>query len=228
MNYINAKFKSIGFECLFKINDKIVPRFVLEFYSQLEFYYNSEGHFVVNFFIQNKPFSFTLEEFGNILGIPSKDHCSYSDKWSIDYMEISSPTKGRYQTTPPSPSVIKTLIQTPGQGLVTRVHNKKTINVDDNEILNREIQHHMSSWVDIIHENVFCLGGHRDHVPAYAIRHGMKRCRSSNPSLSSNILDHPSSSRHTNENNDGNNEESFPSNLLLSKSTRQLFVNHRS
>ncbi|GJR31922.1 zf-CCHC domain-containing protein [Tanacetum coccineum] len=142
MNYINAKFESIGFECLLKINEKIVPRFVLEFYSQLEFNYNSEGHFVVHFVIQNKSFSFTLEEFGHILGIPSKGHCSYSDKWSLDYLEISTPTKGRYQTTPPSPSVIKTLIQTPRQGQITRVRNKKTINVDDNEILNREIQHH--------------------------------------------------------------------------------------
>ncbi|GJR59612.1 retrovirus-related pol polyprotein from transposon TNT 1-94 [Tanacetum coccineum] len=222
--------------------------------------------------------------------IPSKGHCSYFDKWSLDYMEISSPTKGRYQTTPPSLSFIKTLIQTPRKGLITRVRNKKTIDVDDNEILNREIQHHMSSWVEIIRENVFCLGGHRDHVPAclchmlYCIEtstkynlaffilkrmesiqntpkailpygmiltrlfthimsnlpessndlyilcdrvmhphaphyerktrsdHGTKRCRSSNPSSSSNFLDHPSSSHHIIENNDGNDEESFHSN----------------
>ncbi|GJQ93318.1 hypothetical protein Tco_0004457 [Tanacetum coccineum] len=148
----------------------------------------------------------------------------------------------------------------------------------------------MSSWVEIIRENVFCLGGHRDHVPACLCRmlycietsikynlaffilkrmesirntpkailpyrmlltrlfthivsnlpessndryiscdrvmypfaphykrkmrsdHGMKRCRSSNPSLSYNVLDHPSSSHHINENNDGNNEQSFHSN----------------
>ncbi|GKD30673.1 hypothetical protein Tco_1241451, partial [Tanacetum coccineum] len=217
-------------------------------------------------------------------------HCSYSDKWSLDYLEISSPTKGRYQTTPPSPSVIKTLIQTPRQGQITSVSNKKTINVDDNEILNHEIQHHMSSWVEIIRENVLCLGGHRNHVPAClchmiccietstkynlaffilkrmeSIRnthkailpygmlltrlfthivsnipkslndryilcdrvmhplaphyerktrsdHDTKRCRSSNPSSSSNVLDHPSSSNHIDENNDVNNEESFHSN----------------
>ncbi|GJU48521.1 hypothetical protein Tco_1218076 [Tanacetum coccineum] len=42
--------------------------------------------------------------------------------------------------------------------------------------------------------------------------HGMKRCRSSNPSSSSNVLDHPSSSHHIDENNDGNDEESFHSN----------------
>ncbi|GJW29515.1 hypothetical protein Tco_0046390 [Tanacetum coccineum] len=42
--------------------------------------------------------------------------------------------------------------------------------------------------------------------------HGTKRCRSSNPSSSSNVLDHPSSSHHIDENNDENDEESFHSN----------------
>ncbi|GJR06233.1 hypothetical protein Tco_0529217 [Tanacetum coccineum] len=42
--------------------------------------------------------------------------------------------------------------------------------------------------------------------------HGMKRCRSFNPSSSSNVLDHPSSSHHIDENDDGNDEESFHSN----------------
>ncbi|GJQ92457.1 hypothetical protein Tco_0003596 [Tanacetum coccineum] len=42
--------------------------------------------------------------------------------------------------------------------------------------------------------------------------HGTKRCRSSNPSSSSNVLDHPSLSRHIDENNDVNDEESFHSN----------------
>ncbi|GJZ84386.1 retrovirus-related pol polyprotein from transposon TNT 1-94 [Tanacetum coccineum] len=255
--------------------------------AQLEFNYDSEGHFVVYFVIQNKSFSFTLEEFGHILRIPFKGHCSYSNKWSLDYLEISTPTKGHYQTTPPSPSVIKTLIQTPRQGQITRVCNKKTITVDENKVLNREILNHLSSWVKIIRENVFCLGGHHDHVRAclchmlYCIEtstkynlaffilkriksirntpkanlpygmlltrlfthvmsnfpelsndryilydrvmhplaphyerktrsnHGTKRCRSSNPSSSSNVLDHPSSSHHIDENDDGNDEESF-------------------
>ncbi|GJT55175.1 hypothetical protein Tco_0990229 [Tanacetum coccineum] len=176
------------------------------------------------------------------------------------------------------------------QELAPCVRNNKTINVNDNEILNREIQHHMSYWVEIICENIFCLGGHRDHVPTclchmlYCIEtytkynlsffilklmesiqntpkailpygmiltrlfthnvsnlpessndryilcdcvmhplaphyeqttrsnHGTKRCRSSNPSSSSNVLDHPSSSHHIDENNDGNDGEYFHSN----------------
>ncbi|GJU74339.1 hypothetical protein Tco_1265744 [Tanacetum coccineum] len=238
MNYINAKFESIGFVCLLKIKEKIVTRFVLEFYSQLNFNYSCESHLVVNF------------------------------------VEISFFSKGCYQTTPPTPSVVKTLIQVPRQVQVTRVSNKKTINVDDNEILNHEIQHHMSPLVEIIRKNVLCLGGHRDHVSAFFILkrmesiqnismailpygmlltrlfthvvsiflelskdcyilcnhdmhshfrlyerktrldHGTKRSRSSNPSSSSNVLNHPSSSRHIDENAYENDEESLHSNTL--------------
>ncbi|GJT38793.1 hypothetical protein Tco_0938658 [Tanacetum coccineum] len=84
--------------------------------------------------------------------------------WLLDYLSISAPSKGRYKTNPPSPNVIKSLIQVPRQGQVTRTKNKKPIVVDKNKILTREIQPHMKAWVDIIHENVICLGGHRDHV----------------------------------------------------------------
>ncbi|GJU54948.1 hypothetical protein Tco_1228662 [Tanacetum coccineum] len=49
-------------------------------------------------------------------------------------------------------------------GQITRTENKKSIVVDKNEILTREIQPHMKPWVDIIRENAICLGGHKDHV----------------------------------------------------------------
>ncbi|GJY81199.1 hypothetical protein Tco_0493950 [Tanacetum coccineum] len=248
MNYINAKFESIGFECLLKINDKIVPRFVLEFYSQLEFNYNSEGHFVVNFVIQNKPFSFTLEEFGNILGIPSKGHCSYSDKWSLDYLEISSPSKSRYQTTPPSSSVIKTLIQTPQQGghrdhvpaclchmlyfietftkynlaffilrRMESIRNTPKAILPYGMLLTRLFTHIVSNLPESSNDRyILCDRVMHPLAPHYERKtrsdHGTKICRSSNPSSSSNVLDHPSSSHHINENNGGNDEESFHSN----------------
>ncbi|GJU07971.1 pentatricopeptide repeat-containing protein [Tanacetum coccineum] len=125
-----------------------------------------KGHFVVNFVIQNKSFSLTIEEFGHILKIPFEGYVSYTNMWSLDYLEISTPSKGRYKTTTPSPSFTKSLIQTPRHGQVTRTRNKKTVVVNENEILTRKIQNHMKSWVEIIHENVLCLGGHRDHVPA--------------------------------------------------------------
>ncbi|GJY72973.1 hypothetical protein Tco_0477404 [Tanacetum coccineum] len=162
ISHIRAKFESIGFDCLLNINEQIVPRFVLEFYSQLTFTFNPEGHFVVNFVIQNKSFSLTLEKFGQILKIPFKGQASHTDMWSLDHLPISVPSKGRYKTTPPSPRVIKSFIQIPRQGQETRNKNKKTIV----EILTRKIHTHMKPWVNIIRENALCLGGHMDYVSA--------------------------------------------------------------
>ncbi|GJR50325.1 retrovirus-related pol polyprotein from transposon TNT 1-94 [Tanacetum coccineum] len=164
ISHIRAKFESIGFDCLLDINEQIVPRFVLEFYCQLTFTYNPESQFVVNFVIQNKSFSLTLEEFGQILKIPFKGQASNTEMWSLDHLSVSVPSRGLYKTKPPSPRVIKSLIQIPRQGQETGTKNKKTIIVGENEILTREIQTHMKPWVDIIRENTICLGGHKDHV----------------------------------------------------------------
>ncbi|GJQ90255.1 hypothetical protein Tco_0001394 [Tanacetum coccineum] len=126
-SHIHAKFESIGFNCLLNINEQIVPRFVLEFYSQLTFTFNPEGHFVVNFVIQNKSFSLTLEKLDQILKIPFKGQASHTDIWLLDHLPISVPSKGHYKTTPPSPRVIKSFIQIPRQGEETCTKNKKTI-----------------------------------------------------------------------------------------------------
>nr|GEX25432.1 hypothetical protein [Tanacetum cinerariifolium] len=87
--------------------------------------------------------------------------------WSLDYFSISVSSKCHYKTTPHSPNVVKSFIQIPRQGQVTRTKNKKTIVVDKNEILTREIQPHMKPWVDIIRKNAICLGGQKDHVFAF-------------------------------------------------------------
>nr|GEX01000.1 uncharacterized mitochondrial protein AtMg00810-like [Tanacetum cinerariifolium] len=149
------------------INEQIVPRFVIEFYCQLTFTYNPEGQFVVNFVIQNKSFSLTLEEFGQNLKIPFKCQAFFTEMWSLEQLSVSVPSRGLYKTKPLSPRVIKTLILVPRQGQKTRTKNKKTIVVGENEILTREIQTHIKSWVDIIRENTICPGGHKDHVSVY-------------------------------------------------------------
>ncbi|GJX48428.1 hypothetical protein Tco_0273618 [Tanacetum coccineum] len=86
MSHIWAKFKSIGFDCLLDINEQIVHRFVLQFYCQLTFTYNHEGQFVVNFVIQNKSFSLTLEEFGQILKILFKGQDSNTEMLPLDHL----------------------------------------------------------------------------------------------------------------------------------------------
>ncbi|GJT71678.1 retrovirus-related pol polyprotein from transposon TNT 1-94 [Tanacetum coccineum] len=49
-------------------------------------------------------------------------------------------------------------------GSVTRIRHRAEIRVEENRILNREIVSTMKPWVEIIRENVFCLGGNQDHV----------------------------------------------------------------
>ncbi|GKB83058.1 hypothetical protein Tco_0949953 [Tanacetum coccineum] len=122
MNYLNAKFESIGFDFSFKIN-----------------------------------YFLSLEEFGQILGIPDKGDCSFSDKWSLDDLPYSVPTGGPYQMNPPSPDDIKLPVQIERRGVVTRIRHEQEIVVEDNQNFTREITNVMKTWIDIILENVFCL-----------------------------------------------------------------------
>ncbi|GJX67135.1 hypothetical protein Tco_0302862, partial [Tanacetum coccineum] len=103
------------FECLLEINEQIVLRFILEFYSQYRVNYTLECQMLIEFVIQDQLFSYTLEEFGQILGITFKGQCSFSEKWSLDDLEFSVPTSGPYQTNPPSPDDIKLYVKRNGR-----------------------------------------------------------------------------------------------------------------
>ncbi|GJV87725.1 hypothetical protein Tco_1531663 [Tanacetum coccineum] len=104
-------FSHIEFDCLLKTNEQIVPRFILKFYSQYRINYDLQGQMFVEFVIQNQLFSCSLEEFGQILDVPYKGDCSFSDKWSLDDLPFSVPTDGPYQTNRPSADDIKLLVQ---------------------------------------------------------------------------------------------------------------------
>ncbi|GKA73848.1 retrovirus-related pol polyprotein from transposon TNT 1-94 [Tanacetum coccineum] len=138
MVYLQTMFGIISFDCLFKISEQIVPRFILEFYSQFLFEYNSEGHMFVKFVIQNKIFSLTLEEFGRILDQPIEGQCSFTDKWSLDYLESSVPSNGPYQTTPPTPNDIKLYVQVEREEPLT--HEEEAIKVTEKKNLENDIE----------------------------------------------------------------------------------------
>ncbi|GJR22680.1 hypothetical protein Tco_0971207 [Tanacetum coccineum] len=87
--YVRSMFGHIGCDCLLDINEQIIPRFILEFYCQYRVNYTLEGQMLIEFVIQNQFFSYTLEEFGQILGIPVKWECSFTDKWSLDDLKFS-------------------------------------------------------------------------------------------------------------------------------------------
>ncbi|GJY12978.1 hypothetical protein Tco_0382287 [Tanacetum coccineum] len=120
----------------------------------------------IEFVIQNQFFSYSLEEFAQILDIPCEGVWVFTDKWSLDELAYGVPTDGPYQTNPSSPDDIISYIRIDREGQVTRIRHEQEIDVHDHQILTREIMPTLKPLEEIIRENVFCLGGNRDHVPA--------------------------------------------------------------
>ncbi|GKE68367.1 hypothetical protein Tco_1526439, partial [Tanacetum coccineum] len=104
--------------------------------------------------------------FAQILDIPCEGVCVFTDKWSLDELAYGVPTDGSYQTNPPSPDDIISSIQIDREGQVRRIRHEEEIDVHEYQILTREIVPTLNPLEEIIQENIFCLGGNRDHVPA--------------------------------------------------------------
>nr|GEX98878.1 pentatricopeptide repeat-containing protein [Tanacetum cinerariifolium] len=119
----------------------------------------------IEFTIQNQFFSYSFEEFAQILNIPCEGACVFTDKWLLDKLAYGVPTDGPYQSNPPSPNDIISYIQI-NQGQVCRIRHKEEIDVHEHQILTREIVPNLKPLEEIIQENVFCLGGNQEHAPA--------------------------------------------------------------
>ncbi|GKB20195.1 hypothetical protein Tco_0854118 [Tanacetum coccineum] len=166
LNYVRSLLHFVEFECLLEINKQVYPRFILEFYSQYHLSYSDKGQMFVKFVFQNQYFSLSLEDFAQILRIPCEGACVFSDRWSLDELVYGAPSVGPYQTNLPSPDDIISYVREDREGQVTRIHHQEEIEVQDYQILTREILSTLKPLKEIIQENVFCLGGNRDHIPA--------------------------------------------------------------
>ncbi|GJX99245.1 hypothetical protein Tco_0356264 [Tanacetum coccineum] len=107
-NNIERLFTNIRFNCLFQINEPIVPRFILGFYSQVT---------------------------------------------------------GPYCIDLPTPDDIHQLLELE-RVVVNRTIKSQTVTLNPNQILTKELSLDMKQWEELIQENVFGLGGHRDRLPA--------------------------------------------------------------
>nr|GEU99462.1 pentatricopeptide repeat-containing protein [Tanacetum cinerariifolium] len=119
----------------------------------------------IEFVIQNQFFSYSLEEFVQVLDIPCEGACVFTDKWSLDELAYGVPRDGPYQTNPPSPDDIISYIQNDREGQVTRIGYEQEIKVQDHQVLTRKIMSTLKPLEEIIRENVFCLRGNQDHIP---------------------------------------------------------------
>nr|GEZ38035.1 pentatricopeptide repeat-containing protein [Tanacetum cinerariifolium] len=221
MSHIRAKFESIGFDGLLNINEQIVPRFILKFYSQLSFNYNSEGHFVVNFLIQSKSFSFTVEEFGQIKKIPFKYHVSYTDMWLLDYLSLSAPSREFLTPYNLAFFILKRMQKT---------RNKPKELLPYGMLLSRLFKHVLFVFPELAIDNYLSF----DHVmhllaPHYERKtrsdHGKKRPRELNASSSSATQDHPFSSLPPDAMIDENDDESsYPNSFSPSQQVSSSFT----
>ncbi|GJV73382.1 retrovirus-related pol polyprotein from transposon TNT 1-94 [Tanacetum coccineum] len=84
----------------------------------------------------------------------------------LDELAYGVPSDGPYQTNPPSIEDIISSIRIDREGQVRRIRHEEEIDVLEYQVLTCEIEPTLKPWEEIIRENVFCLGGNRDHVPA--------------------------------------------------------------
>ncbi|GJU96607.1 hypothetical protein Tco_1321363 [Tanacetum coccineum] len=176
---------------------------------------------LIEFVFQNQFFSYTLEEFAQILDIPCEGACVFTDKWSLDELAYGVPRDGPYQTNPPSLDDIISYIRNDREGQVTRTRYRQKIDVQDYQILTREILSTLKALEEIIQENVFYLGSPELVNESYVLYdcvtnpltaqqdrktrkdHGTRKGRHS--TSSSSTFDQPSSS-HLNDDDDDDDE----------------------
>ncbi|GJS92212.1 hypothetical protein Tco_0774848 [Tanacetum coccineum] len=153
----------------------------------------------IEFVIQNQFFSYSLEEFAQILDIPCEGACVFIDKWSLAELAYGLPTDGPYQTNPPSPGDIISSIQIDREGHVYHIRHEEEIDVHEYQILTREIVPTLKPLEEIIRENILCLGDRKTKKDR-----GTRRGR--HPTSSSSAFDQPSSSYLNDDDDDGNGE----------------------
>nr|GEX34215.1 cytochrome P450 [Tanacetum cinerariifolium] len=115
----------------------------------------------IEFVIHRQFFSYSHEEFAQILDIPGEGACVFTDKWSLDELAYGVPTDGLYQTNPPSPDDVISYIRIDREGQVCRILHEEEIDVHDHQILTREIMPTLKPLEEIIRENVFFWGRER-------------------------------------------------------------------
>ncbi|GJX18619.1 zf-CCHC domain-containing protein [Tanacetum coccineum] len=110
-NNIERLFNNIRFNCLFQINEPIVLRFILNFYSQVTVQTDDYGYLVISFMIQHEFITLTLTQFGQILKIPYNGQAVFTNEWDFASLEYSQKTEGPYCTDLPTPDDIRRLLE---------------------------------------------------------------------------------------------------------------------
>ncbi|GKB41093.1 hypothetical protein Tco_0886035 [Tanacetum coccineum] len=80
-------------------------------------------------------------------------------------LEYSRETEGPYCTDLLTPEDIRRLLDLE-HVMVDRTIKSQMVSLNPNQILTKELSPDIKQWEELIRENMFGLGGHRDHLPA--------------------------------------------------------------
>ncbi|GJW49279.1 hypothetical protein Tco_0090630 [Tanacetum coccineum] len=95
-----------------------------------------------------------------------KDVCRLQNEWDLGALAYSQDTEGPYHTDFPTREEIHQFLQFQRVDSNRKIKNKNVI-LSANQVLTKELRQDLKRWNELIYENVFGLGGHRDHLLAF-------------------------------------------------------------
>ncbi|GJY46668.1 hypothetical protein Tco_0435731 [Tanacetum coccineum] len=133
--------------------------------SQVTLQKDDSGVILISFMIQNEFITLSLQQFGQILRIPFDGQAVFTNEWDLGALAYSQDTEGPYHTDLPTPEEIHQFLQFQRVDSNRKIKNKNVI-LSPNQVLTKELRRDLKRWNELIYENMFGLGGHRDHLPA--------------------------------------------------------------
>nr|GEV04144.1 ribosomal protein L7Ae/L30e/S12e/Gadd45 [Tanacetum cinerariifolium] len=115
--------------------------------------------------IQNNFIILSLQQFDQILRIPFDSQAVLTNKWDLGALAYSQETEGPYHTELPTSKEIHQFIQFERVDFNHTI-KRKNVTLSPNQVLTKELRHDLKRWNKLIYENMFGLGGHRDHLSA--------------------------------------------------------------
>lgn len=163
---IRQDLAAINFDCLLDIDEPICPRFILEFYASVNLHTNDEGLMSLSFMVNHSHFSISLDNFAQVLGIPNRGTCVYSDKWSLSILERIDDRIHPYDTPLTSKEIIRDHLFRPRVSGTRYTRQGNEVDRDPFSMELNELKPQFAKWEEILRANVISSIGNRDHINA--------------------------------------------------------------
>jgi hypothetical protein len=160
---LHRELATINFDCLLEIDEPICPRFILEFYASVTISSDDYGYMSINFMVSSNQYTFTLNEFAQILGVPNHGTCIYTDKHSLTTLDTLMDRIHPDDTPIVSKDVLREhLFVRTSDTRRTRTGNE--VNKDPYGMELNELKPQLKKWEEVLRANVISTIGNRDHI----------------------------------------------------------------